>query len=681
MLSDDKRKQLEGILVKLDSQGAPPEDIRQIVDEFKVKFDVPETTPVVGTPPAGIAPLGTLPKDIGASSQLDPTAEAAAQAKREFVEDDLPSQIASNIGLAGKVGIGIITTLPTGFKGNVASAAIFGGIDALEESTKSLAFGESPEEAARRGATAGVVSAGTELALGGLFGIAKKAVKSDVVLGTGRKLARSKTAQEGIESIAKSKRAFGNKYAAFKDKVELATKKVRSGLGGTVEDVSEQITKLDSGINDLTLTMNKQMSESIGKVKKFISGQYDEFLDGADGDLPVNIDQEINEIANSLNIPSFAGGAKSKLSKLVDALKGRNADPKAISQLEGIIERKAEDSVNIVLRDAHWIKMALNSVGETLSKDPVSAGLGGVVKNTAKTLGKNIDNQVGGRYAEISGKWRDMKGVEEAVDTSIGRLRTLFGETKRKGKQRVQNKIVKAAKEGTEITDDMLREQDETIEAIFAQADLLEKNGFDDAAGALRENLTELSSSLIKKENIVGAKKFILKLAKDTGDENATNLANTISNIERETGKDLSKIVSDLAEPTKKKVLEAQRRIKSLSKAKGKGKKISPDKLRQIDNEIASLQEQIITPTKGLFKDLMITSTLASGAAALTGDPKVFALIPPALVLKEVYPEISLQLGKLIKSNVAKKALSEKSRRSANRIVSKLLQEEIQEEN
>jgi len=636
----------------------------------------PQSTPIIGTPPAGAPPLGTLPGDIGASSQFNPSQETT----REFIEQDLPSNIAKNIGLAGKVGVGAVLTFPTGFKGNVASAALFGGVDALEETVKSLSVGEPPKEALQRGAVAGSVSAGTELALGGLFGIAKRAFKSDAVLGAGKKLAKSRLASEATESLGKAKKAFAEKYLNFQKSVSGKTGAIRSKLGLGVGDVSEQVTKLDGEINDLTLSVNKQMSESVGKVKKFIGSQYDEILDGADGDIPVNIDVELNEIANALNIKSLNGSAKKKLSTLVDALKGRNADPKIISTLEGLVAKKPEDAVNIVLRDAHWLKQALSSVGDSLVRDPVSFGLGQAVRNTARGLGKNIDSQVGGKYSVVSGQWRDMKGVEEAVDSSVGRLKTLFGKTTRKGKQRVQNKIGRAAREGTEITDDMLREQDDTIEALFAQADLLERNDFPDAALALRENLTELSTAMIKKENVQGAKKIILRLARDTGDENATTLMNTISNIERESGKSLEQIIGDLTSPVKDDILKAQRRINSLGKAKAKGKNLAPDKIRAINKEIETLQESVLPKQTGLFRELMVAGALATPLITMgVLDPKVASLIPSAIILRKTYPRLSLQLGRMIESNIAKKALSEKARRSASRVVSHLINQQVSE--
>ena len=685
-LFEEDRVKLDNIIQQMISSGEADEDIQFVVGDFKSKYGTreegvsPSSLPpeqenvIIGSPPAGIPPIGTLPSDVGFSQAKDLSEEQKVSSVKDFIAKDRPSQVAEIVGLGGKIGLGIATA-PVGLVSLVTNAAMFGGIDALEETIKGVAYGEDVRDAAISGAKRGATTAALDLAFVGTTKVAGKVIKTATK--SGKKLIKKRASEKLISDLSVAKDRVKIKSSGVSSKINNRTKEIRNSLQGSIKSADGQIDDLQKNIDEVSAVLQKESTSGVSSVKKQISKEYTDFFKDEASNVFVNIDNELSSIAESLNLKELTGTGKNKLIKILNALKPELVDPKKQSEVSSIIKKISDGNYaigstrqsGILLEDAHWLKQVLYEVGGSMKKKPTSQNLGYYISGVAKSLGKNMDNQVGGKYSSLSKAWSDMKGVEDFIESSVGKTRTVLGETKRKGANKISAKLSSALKQGDDFTEDALKEMDDTIASLYHQADLFEKYGQENVASSIRSNIDAMSSAIVKKGNISKARKVLFSLSKNKDNENSVKIMNEIKNIELDSGKKFSDIVSDIHESTRGKIIGDVKKIESLSKAKSKTSLVTEKALSEIEKTQHELKRNVPKKTS---MDIIRSSVVASSFIALGVDWRIATMIPTAVVLKGFYPNFSKALYETIESNIAQKAMSETARNGARRALTEL---------
>lgn len=402
----------------------------------------------------------------------------------------------------------------------VRGVAAMTGLSALKDSTDAILDGDSAKdvvgEGLTGGGTGGLVEAGMQGAFRGIP-VAGKAITGAIAKKGEQLLAKSgrlKDLKSGIEDLGtKTKDAA----LQLKDKIEglysdkLQLDKLKSGMKRAKNEISApnlepsiaEANKISRHIDDYVISTVSKLNSSVGTLKTALGKEYNQILKSEVGSSPVDIENEISQLGEALNIKSSS--PKQLLSKIYDSLSSVTKTDKRVGDDLKKIGEKSNYDQGLILRDAHWVKQALNDYGSRLIKSPSTQELGINLFGIARSIDDKIDQSplVDGAYKTLNSKYRSFAQNRDFLDSSLGREFRVDGNIIRKmDTNKIQNLIRKEIESGRDISSQYVQQLSAPVRAIYTQIKLLNDNGFIEAANVIKKNMDEVTDLTARKLNI-----------------------------------------------------------------------------------------------------------------------------------------------------------------------------------
>ena len=371
--------------------------------------------------------------------------------------------------------------------------------------------------------TAGVMRTGGGIARGlektGLPAKGKKLIQSSRIIQNLQK----KIGNVG-EGLKKSLLEFDEKITSLEGKRLFATPPVKERVINT-SGIGHQIGMLDRDIDNAVTEMIEPFSKGIKNVGRKLGLKYDEILKTETGAIPVNLTDDIQEIGDALNIKPLKG--RPQLGKIYKALKPFNKKssvgnftPSGLKTIKGAPSTSLTKSIaeGVSLRDAHWIKQALNDYSKNLRTQSSSQELGYKLKEIASNIDIKIDD-LAPNYKALNSQYREFKDIERFLDSSVGRVKSAGDEPIRGGLQTISNEIRKNIKAGRSIDDELVRKQSNAIRITNSKIKLLADNGFIDDANLIKRSVDRIIDANLNKINLNKELIELKKIAKIPTDE------------------------------------------------------------------------------------------------------------------------------------------------------------------
>ena len=430
---------------------------------------------------------------------------------------------ASGIGkglmvLGGPASIGVKTALQ--------SAGVIGGITGVKSYLEGLSKGEADRQEA---ASEGLVGSGIDLAVTAATSTIPRILAHPIKKGAklGRKFIKSKRIIERLEAqIGKLDDKFKRDVVDLDDKInkldEVSFGKVEPSKE-SIEVLSEkkplieQLSNLDKSVDEHLKRISKPVNQGVNKLKGHFRKKYKEVLGKESGNTPINLSDEIDDIADALGIQSTK--EKSTLEKISNSFDVDDVDGIASAGIKGKkgFLFSTDDPTNIALREAHWLKQATDDFGRKLlnGQDASAKALGA----RASQISQRINDKLGtasSEYKGLSGAYKDFKQMSDLADSALGKVKAVPGqEATRFSSRRIANSIRDASKEGRALGDELVGELFKPVAALNAKASVLRDNGFVKDADQILESMNKISNAYDTKFKVTGALSELKTKAKD----------------------------------------------------------------------------------------------------------------------------------------------------------------------
>ena len=596
--------------------------------------EAPQQQTVIGSPPSGDAPLGTLPDDIQTRSSFNPKIQGGLDILKQSIKE-VPEQLSIGLmegieGLAHLVNLGGEMTKTVPLPKAKTSAGKVSNVIGRYAPVVSQPLGITNYLP-----PAGILTPGQIKFSQRLDKVKKPLVKvADPVL-------KSRAAREGIKVINNTKKELGHLVNKTKNELDWMTFRAKQKFGEVAKKTSDSIDEFVVKKDNIIKSFTKEKSRNIkgledgvtakaGDLEKGISNMDDYILkskkalqnnlDDAEqvvkakfneeynhilktdlGDEIVDISESVDRMSVALKVPSTASDtAGNKMVKVIKQLEP-NVDDAGKATLDTML-KAIEESPDLTVRQAHWFKQSINEVSDSLyrnagSKDEALA-LRGVVDGLVKSIDEVIEvasPETGKLYGNVSGRYSSFLKKKRLIDSGIGKVEEFGGKQIRTGTKQLFSDIDKAAREGVDITDDLFIAQENKIRNLYRQRDLLRENGFTEIADSVDDQVTSLYKNIYKKKNMEDGYKFLKQESKSNPELKKAlsgSKASDVNNIEESIG---------ALQKTKVRLKATRDEIVNLAKKRRlalRGGEI--ESVNALDNQIAALQSQITNDTSGL---------------------------------------------------------------------------------
>ena len=505
----------------------PDNAVNQIVGGFKAGLNKPDVT------------TGTTPKqDVKQFGQM------ATEGALGVAPLAIPG------GPELKIGGAVLNYGATHLLGAGIMGTFFGLIKGVEDLIAKKPLDQVKQDAV----DTGLKAAGADLAIRGAGSLAYRGLKAGATALV-KPIVESKAAREQITAIdntlKSAKKEIGQNLTSalnyFKDRATQAknimvaakataknihTENIKKQLGS----IDKALASIESDTNTKAFNMIDGMSKAIPQVKKAFNEEYSNLL-SKQGKTPVNITEHLDELgtASGFNIEDKLWKSKTPKEKLlsvsqemVKALPPADEDAKALRSMiaEGYspaIAKKAlgvESEDGVTLAEAHWLKLATYKRYKALANDPIKQQEAQLFIQAYHRLAEGIDSNVGGVYADVSGRYRGFKNVSDYVDSAIGPLKEHA--EKRLERENVTTRLLNQTRsiveKGGEITDEVYQSQHKAVKAFYEQADVLRATGTPEnikLADELNNRLSEIAKNILRSKSMQEGKSALKELLHD----------------------------------------------------------------------------------------------------------------------------------------------------------------------
>lgn len=305
-----------------------------------------------------------------------------------------------------------------------------------------------------------------------------------------------------------------------------STVKLANSHGVDPEKIKSTLDSIENDIQSKTVELSNHLNKVSPAIKKQFSSEYTTLLKGDTGQVPVDIGDELKNVNDTLDILSSKRSSSQtkitslmgQLSQFVKEKQGKEAlaslpgrmsvsDFKALGLNIGPKMEITASPSGIKLKDAHYIKQALNEWGDSLMKSPSNQQMGVSLKKIGDSIAEKIDAQVGGQYSDISGRYRKYKETEELGQSFLGKTylknnssnpEEIFSE---RGK-RVSSEMGKMLKDGQISPEDYYNSTNGIVRSMTEQSSVLRQNGLNKLADDIDRTMTNLKQNFMNKAGI-----------------------------------------------------------------------------------------------------------------------------------------------------------------------------------
>lgn len=433
---------------------------------------------------------------------------------------------------------------PSGIiKGAVTVAGLVGAKSVLDGYLK----GDDAQEISRDAVKESAIAGGIDVAGGAILGrginVVRKGASKIPGVGSladkGRKVLRSNEIIKNIKSkigdlnksTEKAVRELDGKILDLEEGKEIVKKPIVSYSETAAKDsIIMATSELDKNINTSLKRISADLNNTTSKIVKGFNTKYDEVLKGDTGNIPVDINTQIDDIANALNIKSTK--PKEKIRNIYNALTG-DLSKKGARDIGSLDFGTGE----IPFKDVHWLKQALNDYARTMENASSTQGMAGVIKGIAKNLDTRLD-KISPKYGAINNEYRKFKNMSDIFQSAFGKeFKTSVDEPVRITADKIKSSVRKVVDDGLPLTDDLVKNQMKPILAIREKQAILRNNGFSKEADRIGEQLDNIYNTFTSKKNITTSLEKLNK-EKMLGDKvEATRYTTEINKISDEIGK------------------------------------------------------------------------------------------------------------------------------------------------
>lgn len=305
-----------------------------------------------------------------------------------------------------------------------------------------------------------------------------------------------------------------------------STLKLTESLGMHPEKIKNTLDSIENDIQSKTVELSKHLNQVVPKIKNQFNTEYNDLLKGDTGKVPVDINDELKSVRDTLDIlSSKRSSSQTKISSLMGQLsqfvkskEGKDVlaslpDRLSASEFKALglgigpkLELVKDTVPGIKLKDAHYIKQALNEWGDSLMNSPSNQQMGVALKQVASEVADKIDSQVGGQYADISKRYRGFKQVEDMSKSFLGKTNVVPGGTFSEKGARVSSEMGKMLKDGQISPEEYIQNTSGVMRSITEQIDVLKQNGLHSLANDIEKTVGNLKQNFISKSGLDNVK-------------------------------------------------------------------------------------------------------------------------------------------------------------------------------